>query len=323
MLAPYAEVRGPGVLINIKQKHTLALTTRMRAMNQFNNFGKVLYQIITDPQAVSPNNTYPVNNKNLNWTAQLWNEVGLTYATTILDRGRSKVLLGGTIRYLGGVGYISFKGNNLDVYYNNNTDSLHATHSDFEYASNLLNTHNAFTEGLTNSTILNTLFGSHDASGVGGDIGVAYEYKTNYTEKTYDMDGRTGIVDHSKNHYKFRISAAVTDLGSINYRSNNYSANVKGNGSVTGKQVSDSTNNFNSFISYVNRQGFSADTSLKPVRVYMPTSLVLSIDYHVAIHTYVNLTYLDNLAFRQNFGNSIYNQLTLTPRFDLRSFSFG
>ena len=323
MMAPYVEVRGPGFLINIKQKHTIAVTTRIRAMNQFNNFGKTLYQIIADPQAVPSNNDYPVYNKSFNWTAQLWSEVGVSYGTTLFTTGRSRLNFGVTARYLGGIGYVGFKGNNLDVFYRVSNDSLHASNSDFQYASNILSTNNAFNNGLTNQTLLNTLFGPKNASGLGGDIGFVYEYRTEFEEKKYDMDGREGIVDHSKNHYKFRISAAVTDLGSINYKNGNYQANVTGDGSVTGQQIATNTNNFNSFMTYVGTRGFHADTSLSSVKLYMPASLMLSFDYHAARHIYINATYVDNIGNRQNFGNTWYNQLTVTPRYDSRRFSFG
>jgi len=322
LMAPYVETRGPGFLINIKQKHTIAVTTRVRAMNQFNNFGKALYQIITDPNTAGRND-YPVSSQNFNWTAHLWSEIGLSYGTVLLDQGRSRLKLGVTGRYLGGIGYIGLKGKNLDVFYRVSNDSLHASNSDFQYASNILSTNNAFENGLTNSTLVNALFGPKNASGYGGDIGLVYEYRTEYNETTYDMDGRTGIVDYSKNHYKFRISAAITDMGSINYSSGNFSANVTGNGSVLGRDVAANSNNFPTFISYVRSKGFNGDSSLKSIKVYMPTALMLSFDYHTAPHVYINATYVANVADRQNFGNSWYNQLTVTPRYDKRNFSFG
>ncbi len=323
LMAPYVEVRGPGLLVNIKQKHTIAITTRVRAMNQFNNFGKTLYQIISDPSSVPAKNEYPVYNTNFNWTAHLWSEIGLTYSTILLDKGNSRVKFGVTGRYLGGIDYIGLKGNNLDVFYKVSNDSLHATNTDFQYASNVLSTNNAFNNGLTNTTILNSLFGSKNASGYGADIGLVYEYRPSYEEKTYDMDGKTDLVDHSKNHYKFRLSAAVTDIGHITYSSGNYSANVTGDGSVTGAEIHQNANNYTSFMSYVRTKGFTADTSLKSINVYMPTSLMLAFDYHAARHTYINVTYISNLGNRQDFGNTWYNQVTVTPRYDRRNFSFG
>lgn len=324
LLAPYVEVRGPGFLINIKQKHTIALTTRVRAINQFNHFGKALYQILTEPNAINTTpGYYPVNSQNFNWTAHLWSEVGITYSTILMDAGRNRLKFGVTARYLGGIGYIAFKGKNLDVSYTVANDSLHAANSDFQYASNILSTNSAFTNGLTNTTLINTLFGPKSASGFGGDIGLVYEYRTEYEDGTYDMDGKTGIVDYSKNHYKFRISAALTDLGSITYKTGNFSANVTGNGDVTGKQINENTNNFPSFISYLHTKGFDGDSSQKSIKLYMPTSFLMNFDYHVAPRIYINATWVANVANRSNFGNSWYNQFTVTPRYDRRNMSFG
>ena len=46
-------------------------------------------------------------------------------------------------------------------------------------------------------------------------------------------------------------------------------------------------------------------------------------DYHMYRNFYINAMYIDNLADRMNFGNSYYNQLTITPRFDRRMLSVG
>ena len=48
IVAPMAEVRGPGFFVNIKGKHGIGLTTRVRAMNQFHNFNQNLYKLLQD-----------------------------------------------------------------------------------------------------------------------------------------------------------------------------------------------------------------------------------------------------------------------------------
>ncbi len=57
--------------------------------------------------------------------------------------------------------------------------------------------------------------------------------------------------------------------------------------------------------------------------MYLPTALILSADYYIDRCFYVNATYAGNLANRQNFGNSYYSQVTVTPRYDTRLFSLG
>ncbi len=55
----------------------------------------------------------------------------------------------------------------------------------------------------------------------------------------------------------------------------------------------------------------------------MPATLLLSVDYHAYKMLYVNAAFAGNLANRQNFGNSYYNQVTITPRYDTRLLSIG
>jgi len=323
LLAPYAQINGPGFMISINHKHSIAFTTGVRGMNQFNNFDKSLYETVTNTSSVASGNVYVTSNK-FNYTAQLWSEAGLSYGGVILDQGHNEIKVGATLRYLGGIAYLGLKGNNLDVKYTSGSDSIYATNSDLEYASNVLSTSNAITSGLSNNSVLSEFFGGKAGSGIGGDIGVIYDYIKDPTRETYDMDGKTGIVDYSKNRYTLRFSASIVDIGSILYNSNNNSnLEVTGNGYLTGSGLANNINNYNSFRNYIVGQGFTADTAHQATRVYMPTRMVLGADYAIYNRWYVNATFIANLANRQNFGNSYYNQVTLTPRYDTRLFSIG
>jgi len=324
LLAPYGRVNGPGFMISINHKHSIAFTTDVRGMNQFNNFDKILYQTITNPSGTA-NGNIEITSSKFNYTAQLWSEAGLSYGGVILDQGHHEVRVGATVRYLGGIAYIGLKGKNLDAQFTNGSDSFFAAkNSDIEYASNVLSTSNAVTSGFSNNNILSEFFGGKAGSGIGGDIGVVYDYIKDPSRETYDMDGKTGIVDYSKNRYTLRLSASVVDIGSILYNSNdNSNAEVTGNGYLTGTGLKNNIGNYTDFRNYIVGQGFTADTARQATRVYMPTRMLLSADYAIYNHWYVNATFIANLANRQNFGNSYYNQLTITPRYDTRLYSVG
>jgi Family of unknown function (DUF5723) len=322
LVAPMVEVRGPGFLVNIKGKHTIAVTTRIRAINQFENFDQSLYRILLDPSHLPSQDVYHVTSQNFNWTAHLWSEAGISYSTVLLNSGYSRIKIGGTLRYLGGIGYIGIKGDNLDVTYVNSRDSLNANHSGFTYASNLLSTDNAFVNGLSNNTIVNALFGPKSGSGIGGDIGIVYEYRTTPSDNTAD-DGNMPFINHAKNGYKFRVAASVVDMGSITYSTGNYNAAISGNGIVTAKDIATNLSNFTNFFDYVKSRGFTADTSGRSTKLYMPTALNLNIDYHIHKKFYVTLMYIANLQGRKDFGNSIYDQISVIPRYDCRRFSLA
>lgn len=112
-------------------------------------------------------------------------------------------------------------------------------------------------------------------------------------------------------------------MGAINYKTNNSNISVGGNGYLKGQGLSNNVTNYTSFKNYMTQQGFSADTSSTATKVHMPTALILSADYPLYWRFYVNATFIDNLVNRDNFGNSYYNQFTVTPRYDSRLISFA
>jgi outer membrane protein OmpA-like peptidoglycan-associated protein len=313
LLAPAIDLRGPGAIFSINHRHTIALTTGIRGFNQLNNFDKSLYRTINDPNTVTTGDL-DLTSKNFNYTAQLWTEIGLSYAAVLLDQGESELRAGITVRYLGGIGYVGLKGKNMDAHFRSGVDSFYAKNTDLEFASNVLTTNEAIFNGLSHNSVLSEFFGAKEGMGVGGDIGVVYDYTPDPSSRKHSH--------HNRSTYKVRLSASVTDIGSIKYKSDvNFNANVTGNGYLTGQGLVDNVRSFDDFRAYAKRQGFTADTARAATRLYMPTALHLSADYNIHKNFYVNAMFIGNLANRQNFGNSYYNQVTVTPRYDRRLFT--
>ena len=309
MILPELTIHGPGIAVSITSKHSIALTTGVRIMNQFNNFDQSLYNTITNTANVSSQN-YSFTNQKFNWTAHMWNEIGLSYAGKFIYDGKNMLQAGVTIRRLGGIGYVSLKGNNLDVDYYSGPDSFYARHSDLEFASNVITDSTAVFNGINASNLFSRFFGATAGLGVGGDIGVVY--KRRLGQDIGDGDAPHDLV----------FSAAVTDIGAITYKKNSSDIiNIKGNGSLTGNGLSNNTSDATAFQNYMKQQGFTIDTSSAAAKVHMPTDLILSADYQVYQRFYVNALFVGNLANRQNFGTSYYNQFTVTLRYDTRLFS--
>ncbi len=307
LLAPYAEVHLPGVMININRKHSFAFTNRTRGFNQFNNFDQTLYRTIADPSYL-PSGDIRFTSSQFNYTAHLWSEMALTYGGVVYESFEHRFKVGATLRYLGGIGYLGLRGNNLDVRYKDGSDTVFVANSDLEYASNVVSTRNAVFSGISSSNIFSEFFGKKSGRGVGGDIGIVYEYNP-ANIKTEDG-------------YLLRVSASVMDLGAIKYRSaRNSNANLTGNGYVTGQGLSDNSSTFEEFRAYATQQGFTADTGHRDTKLYMPTTLRFGADYNIYRKFYVNAMYIGNLVNRQNFGNSYYDQITVTPRYDSKIFS--
>lgn len=318
MVLPSIQMRLPAVMVSLnnKLKQTFALTTRVRAVNQFNHFDPSLYNTVKSDDHVDQD--YHFVTSNFNWTAHVWSEVGLSYAMQIFESGPHQVKGGITLRYLAGVNYLGLKGKNLDVSYKQGNDTVFATNSDIQFASNAVSADNAFSNGVNASSVLNSLFGAKAGSGFGMDIGVTYTYMIGADDLVNGENANSGDV------HRLTASAAIIDIGSIKYKTgNNFVVNVTGNGNLTGKGLEDHLGDYNDFRSYVMSQGFTVDTGSFATKVYMPTAMVLGVDYQIYKSLYVNATYIANLANRLNYGTSYYNILTVVPRFENKFFTIG
>jgi len=323
LLAPFADIHGPSVMFNSKHKYFFAISTRLRGFNQFNNFNQSLYKLINDSSTATKGDIN-LNSPNFNWTASLWTETAVSYGMVVLNKGKNKLKIGVTAKFLGGVGYIGVKGNNLNVSYKNGSDSFFATNTNLTYASSFINAQNAVTNGVFSNNPLSNFIGAKTGEGFGADLGVVYEYSPDTAVSTYEMDGKKGIIDYSKNKYKLRLSASVTDLGYLTYPSNlNSNIVVSGSGYLTGAELIQNVKNYTTFKNYVLTKGFYVDTESRSTKLYLPTALILSADYQLYKDFYVNATDITNLANIRNFGNAYYNTFAVTPRWDTRKVSVG
>ncbi|MCD6012117.1 MAG: Outer rane porin [Flavipsychrobacter sp.] len=314
LVAPALELRLPAILVSLNDEHqqSFALTTRVRAMNQFNHFDPSLYQSITSDEYVDQD--YQFTTTKFNWTVHAWSEIGLSYALKVLDNGPHKLRAGITLRYLGGVKYLGLKGRNFDASYKKGSDTVFASHSDLSFASNAIKSDDVFSNGVTGDAVFSSLFGAKSGSGFGMDIGVSYTY-------TFDGD-ELSDEDNSGDARRITVSAAVRDIGAIKYKQGeNFVVNVTGNGYLTGQGLEDHTNSYQEFRNYVVTQGFTVDTGSFATKVYMPTTMLFGVDYQIIKHIAVNATFIGNLANRQNYGNSYYGRFTITPRFENKFFT--
>lgn len=318
LLAPYLEIRGPSLMISNNHKFGFAFTSRVRAMNQYNNFNMALYNTIETP-GLNKNGNFDLNTSNFNYTAHIWKEFAFTLGILCVETPDYQVKGGITLRYLGGMGYLGVKSKNIDIHYYSGLDSLKATNSDLEYSSNIFNSDNS----LSSSPFGN--FGSNAGSGLGGDIGVVYEciQNTDY-EKADERLGRSG-VNYSRPRFKLRLSAAIVDMGHITYKgtNGNYSVKVTGNGGFSSQSLMDNLDAITNFSDFAKTRGFAMTMGPTDTKVYLPTTSILGCDYNIYKHLYINGTAIINLRNLTDFGNCYYSQLVLVPRYDSRILSFA
>lgn len=306
VLLPVTELRGPGFMFSLDSMSAFAISTRLRGFNQFSSFDRTLFRTIMDPN-FNEASGYSFKSGNFNWTGHMWTELNVTYGRVFYRHHKHFVKAAVTAGFMMGIGFISVHGKNLDATYYNN-DSLVATNTDIRFASSVISKTGELGNGLDDVSLL----GKNAGYGFRADIGGVYEYRP----ENFDP------VDFTTNKYKVRGSIALTDLGFMRY-GNAGRADITGNGSMSTGDLARNAANYTDLTKYGNARGFTLDTSRKAAKVGIPTALVLGADYYIVNDLYVNLTWIANLANRNKPGNSYYNQVTVTPRVELKYFTFA
>ena len=135
-------------------------------------------------------------------------EHAFTYARTIFDENTTFLKAGISVKVLNGINASYFRINNGQHNFTNETSpGVDIADIDADYRS---------------SQNDNQLFFDH--RGLGFDLGVTYEYRPDYEEQYYEMDGVKRITRYDMNKYKWKASASFTDLGFIRYLSDSASS---------------------------------------------------------------------------------------------------
>lgn len=315
---PLVDAHLLGVYFNIKGKHNLALTSRVRAFSQLRDFDKNIFNTLY----LDPNTDFTINAQKLNQSISTWSDIGLTYSTTLYENGVHALHGGISLRYLNGIGFGGYSANNLNGSFYNAQDSVRVNNLDMHVATNI-NSNDVDFEYENAGDVFRSIF-SGKTAGFGADLGFVYEYRPDAARRTYEMDGDSTRRDPEQNLYKLRISAAITDLGMINYRDAN-AMSIKGNGSFSAEEFSNFANDFDSLRAYMQSKGFSVDSRKEVAKLSMPTAIVIGADYHITKGFYVNGTLIAGLkpAHYSNYSPFTHSQFTLTPRWENRVITVG
>ncbi len=344
-------IDGPSFMISLNRKNAIGFTSASRTYVNVDGVSEDLARLMFydvgrngSNQPFNPNNTsipfiqnlmgkqFSVDHLSANLNT--WLEYGLCYGHVFRDKDEHYFKAGGTIKLLQGItsAYLNVK----DLQYRFNNDSILAMfhtnvnygHSENLEVPNVKDKTNANANPFVQDPTLNGTLASgfppspqYTYQGLGGDIGIVYEWRPDYKKYQYDMDGQTGLWMKHKNKYKLKIGASLLDLGSIRYAkgklSNNFTVNVD---SVRfRKLVTDSfpVYDYDKIIDSLTTKGEIKGT----YKMHMPTKLSFQIDYNIWKDFYINLT--PTIAFQfKNAEAKVHDwtNISLTPRWDARWF---
>ncbi|GAA3919294.1 DUF5723 family protein [Hymenobacter algoricola] len=308
-------VRGPGLLVRAGAKGGLAFGTRVRSAMQANEVADPLIQSAVDgfkTRGRSADNTFNVN---LNLLAE-WD---LTYGRVVVDNGSHFLKAGLTAKRLIGFGSAFLQSRKTDYEIvprtaatGDSTFRLNRLEAAFGYSNP-----KAFDDLTANKLTEMLTGGGAPGGGWGLDLGVVYEKRS--ASEQYRYIDKKGVekIDNSRNKYRYRLSAAITDLGSVLYDKEAVAYNdIKAtNTSVSEADLEDI--DFDNFDTRLNRiLRTQTHTRESRFRAGLPTALNLDADYRLSRHLYANASLSQGLRGRYAVGMRAFSFVALTPRYE-------
>lgn len=289
------EILGPSFMFSLNETNSLALTTRIRALNNYNNINGQLFESLSDGFD-SENFNFELNQ--FDGTSHGWGEIGFSYGRVLYDDYNQNYLKAGvTLKYLLGYGVSQAYSQNLTGTFSSGTNQINLN-GDFSY---LL----SYDDSQENYNIL-----KDHSPGFGMDIGFVYEYRTRNSDRE---NGRNN--PRSINNYRLKIGASLLDFGAITYKNlelENYSLNSNLDANEAEEDIIEAIEN-----------NFTSTNVLGDVTIALPTSLRINLDYKFTNSIYLNLDVNQTLIKKENYFNSNrLNLLSFTPRFESKKIGF-
>lgn len=317
----YIDAKNPGYknsyttfdILNLKYElnHTNALAYSLR-FRSFESFGG-----IPDTWAKNSVNDYTSNAltqesiTGFNRTKMIFTEHNFTYARVIFDRQTSFLKAGASVKILNGIDAAYFYANNGTFQFADSASpamQLNNLDADFgrSYTKNQLHYKNR---------------------GLGLDIGFTYEYRPDFEQQYYEMDGAKRNVRYDINKYKWKITGSITDIGWIRYMKDSNYYNFTNPAYVANADKIMDVNAFmNPSISYikdnVQSSGVKSTQQVTKFRMNLPTSLHGGFDLNVVKNFYVAYNVSIPLSLKNDITKTKYFFIhTVTPRIEKNRWS--
>ena len=253
------DIRGPGVMVQVRPRHALAFTTRYRTEAS-----------LTNGQAVAGwfgGNAQPVLATGFGFTTNTFTEYGLTYATSVLDLDKHYLKAGFTVKLLRGIqtGQVAA----LGTFATNSTGLTYNLQSaNYQYSEA------AFTEKFA---LTDWLLGTSPGSGVGADLGFTYEFRPQHERYRYPLNGRQ-VPDVTKTKYRLRVGLALLDIGSIAYKAVQQQTVANKTGTLQQRDFRPLGNSSQYLTTLKQKLGFPDQTTTVPLDYVLPATFVAQLD---------------------------------------------
>lgn len=231
--------------------------------------------------------------------ATAWAEVGLSYGRIIYQQGRDMINVGGTAKYLMGIGHMSAYLDELN----------HTVVSDEDWNVTSLTGQYAITEP-----------GFANGHGFGVDLGVTYKRMLTDVD---DYAPHTPQSDCGTYDYRYRIGVSLLDLGGINFNKNSLIRTFD-NATTTWEDYPDAEVNSIGDIDALIASQFASDAgNMRTGTRYgasLPSAVSVQFDYNFGKNFYANATWVQGFKIGKRTTGIRRSLLAITPRYEHKWF---
>lgn len=300
------ELRGPGVMVQLRNNHAFAITTRYRSAQSFSGNYQVLDWLRGDVKELT-DLAGSINLKN-----EAFSEYAVSYAAPVYEKDKHFLKAGATFKLLYGLQTASIQtagsfqpGTSGTAIYN--ATGFQGYHSDFAFTSDL--------------KIAEVLKGSTPGKGNGIDIGVTYEYRPHAEANQYLLNGKNRF-DPSVPNYLVKAGISVTDIGKINYnKTTSYAATaLSGNLDPLAYQGLKSSHDFyNQFVNDLSLEGKAKEGK---ITVKLPQVITVQADVNLGRGLFVGGAWIiPKTRSIENLRTS--SVISIGPRYEKNDFGFS
>lgn len=301
-------------MFHINPKIAIGVTGKFRSITNVDDVDPKLAVLAENDLDYTPLWNQKFNEELLNINHMSWAEYGFVYSQVLKDDGEHFMKMGAKVKWLMGYSAAYVHTDNFSYNLLNDDTSSHLS-GDISYGHST---------GILNGDEVNGMPKAASKFGIGGDLGFVYEWRPDWKEYKYDMDGETNIWRRDKEKYKVRAGLSILDIGGMKFGKGGVSRDFSvqsnslfdlhvfdGAGSLAG---TDSI--IDSLITYDPDWTASEGTG-ETFFMQLPTAISLQFDYHVWKWVYVNVTGVVNVQNRKNPHRvRVPNQISVTPMFD-------
>lgn len=301
-------------MFHINRKIAIGAAVKFRTITNVDDIDPKLAVLAENDLDIATLWNQQFDEKLLNMNHMSWAEYGLIYSQVIKEDGEHFMKVGGKAKWLAGYSAAYIHTDNLQ-YNLFNSDTTQYLQGDFAYG------HSA---GLLDGETYSGMPKSVSKFGLGLDLGFVYEWRPDWKEYKYDMDGETNLWRRDKEKYKIRAGASILDIGGMKFAkgglSRDFSVNTNNLFDLTVFDEATGLSSFDSIVDsvIVNNPGWTtAEGSGGTFFMRLPTAVSFQFDYNIYKWFYVNATGIISVQSRKNPHRvRTANQLSITPSFD-------